>query len=381
MGQSNLHRRIGYGVVRCIVSAIILTCLSSSFHAQSSLGKMATGPGSPAQRWSNRRAQTWFSKQPWPLGFNYIPSTAINSTEMWQKETFDRATIEREMHAAHLAGFNCARVFLQYLVWEHDPSGLKTRMRSFMEIATRNHIRVVWVFFDDCTFSTVIDPYLGKQPDVVPGEYANGWTPSPGEMRVLNEALWPGLKRYVTDLISTFRSDQRILAWDLYNEPGNSNMANKSLPLLKAVFTWARETVPSQPITSGVWSRSLADIDKFLLKNSDIITFHNYGDRGAMTREIDDLAQQGRPLICTEWLARQNGSTPSNMLPILHERHVGGMIWGLVNGKTQTNYHWGSKAGSAVPALWQHDVFRNDLSYYDPDEIALFQHYGFMNEK
>jgi hypothetical protein len=178
--------------------------------------------------------------------------------------------------------------------------------------------------------------------------------------------------------MTAFRSDSRILAWDLYNEPGNSNMENKSLPLLKAVFNWARDVSPSQPITAGIWKRQLTDIDKVILENSDIVTFHNYGGPDAMTHEIDDLVQEGRPLICTEWLARQNGSTVANILPVLYRRHVGGTIWGLVNGKTQTNYHWGSKAGSPAPALWQHDIFHRDMTYYDPNEIALFQHYAGM---
>lgn len=331
-----------------------------------------------ANRWSAARAQVWFSQQPWLMGFNYIPSTAINTTEMWQSETFDAPTIEREMSAAEKVGFNCARVFLQYLVWEHDPDGMTARMKTLMEIAARHHIKVIWTLFDDCTFSSAVDPHLGKQPDVIPGEYANGWTSSPGETRVLNQSAWPKLRSYVTDLITAFRLDRRVLAWDLYNEPGNSNMGDKSLPLLKAAFRWAREARPSQPVTAGIWDRKMTNIEQVILGNSDIVTFHNYGNAEAVTQEIDNLARQGRPMICTEWMARQTGSTVANILPILYEHHVGGVIWGLVNGKTQTNYHWGSKAGSPAPALWQHDIFHADMSSYDPAEIALFQHFAGM---
>lgn len=171
-----------------------------------------------------------------------------------------------------------------------------------------------------------------------------------------------------------------MLAWDLYNEPGNSQMGYKSFPLLKAVFGWARDARPAQPVTAGLWNRKLTSIEQVILENSDIVTFHNYGNAEAMTREIDNLVRQGRPLICTEWMARQMGSTAANILPILYERHVGGFIWGLVNGKTQTNYHWGSKAGSPAPGVWQHDIFRADMSDYDPAEIALFQHYAALKK-
>lgn len=388
--------KVSDNTLRILVSVVLLITASLAYgqamprgfvfagktDARYSAGFLSGGEiaQSGSRRWSAAAAQIWFSKQAWPLGFNYIPSTAINTTEMWQKETFDPATIEREMSAARKVGFNTARVFLQYLVWEDDPAGLKARMRTLMAIGARNHIRIIWVFFDDCTFSTVTDPHLGKQPDVIRGEYANGWTPSPGEARVLDRSAWPNLKNYVTDLISTFRLDQRILAWDLYNEPGNSKMENKSLPLLKAVFGWARSTNPSQPVTAGIWNRKLIDIERVILENSDIVTFHNYGNSAAMTEEINDLSRQGRPMICTEWLARQTGSTVANILPILHDRQVGGIIWGLVNGKMQTNYHWGSRAGSPAPALWQHDIFRPDMSYYDPAEIALFQRYAGLEQ-
>ena len=405
LSSVNLFQRTLSCLTRCILASAVLLVVTSLAHAQSVQGRVpsairrdgrfafnstragasagaASSPGtgqSGSRRWPAATAQIWFSKQAWPLGFNYIPSTAINTTEMWQKETFDPATIEREMHAAASVGFNCARVFLQYIVWENDPAGLKARMGTFMEIAARNHIKIIWVLFDDCTFSTVTDPHLGKQADVIPGEYANGWTPSPGETRVIDQASWKGLKDYVTDIMTTFSSDSRVLAWDLYNEPGNSRMENKSLPLLKAVFAWARDVDPLQPITVGIWKRQLTDIDKVILENSDIVTFHNYGGPDAMTHDIDELAREDRPMICTEWLARQNGSTVANILPILYSRHVGGTIWGLVNGRTQTNYHWGSRAGSPAPALWQHDIFHGDMTYYDPNEITLFHHYGGMN--
>jgi hypothetical protein len=330
------------------------------------------------QRWPKEAAWAWFNRQPWPLGFNYIPATAINTTEMWQRETFDPRTIEREMGAAAFAGFNCARVFIQYLVWENDPEGLKARMRILMQIAAHHRIRVIWVLFDDCAFGTMTEPFLGKQPAVIPGEYANGWTPSPGPSRVVDRASWPSLERYVQDLMVTFRQDRRILAWDIYNEAGNSNIGNKSLPLLKAVFAWARGTKPSQPITSGIWSPQLTDFNKVILDNSDFISFHNYGGADAMTHQIDDLEKETRPIICTEWLLREGGSTVANILPILYNRRVGAVIWGLVNGKTQTNYHWGSKAGDPAPAVWQHDIFHDNLIPYDPSEIALFQHYARM---
>jgi hypothetical protein len=294
---------------------------------------------------------------------------------MWQKSTFDPVTIDGELALAQGIGLNCARVFVEYLVWENDPEGLKQRMDSFLSIAAKHRIKTMFVLFDDCAFGMMTEPFLGKQPDVVPGEYANGWTPSPGPSRVVNRNAWPKLEAYVNDLIGGFRSDQRVLAWDIYNEPGNTNMANKSLPLLKAAFVWARQPAPTQPLTAGSWSPKLNDLYEVTLGQSDVISFHEYGGPDAMRRKIADLQRKGRPLICTEWMNRPAGSTFANILPIFYQDRLGSMFWGLVNGKTQTNYHWGSKAGDPPPRVWQHDIFRRDLTPYDQKEIGVLKNY------
>jgi hypothetical protein len=308
------------------------------------------------------------------VGFNYIPANAINTTEMWQAETFDPATMEREMALAQTTGLNCARLFVQYLVWENDPEGLKKRMDTFLNIAARYGIKTMFVLFDDCAFGTMTEPFLGKQPDVNPGEYANGWTPSPGPSRVVNRQAWPKLEAYVKDVISEFRSDPRVLAWDIYNEPGNTNMGNKSLPLLELVFVWARQGAPTQPITAGFWSSKLTDLNEIIFSQSDVVSFHLYAGPDAMKLKISELQKRGRPLLCTEWMNRPR-STFADILPIFYRDRVGSMFWGLVNGKTQTNYHWGSKAGDPPPRVWQHDIFRGDLKPYDQREIDLLKSY------
>ena len=350
---------------------LVAVIVASSVSGTASDNKVAQGK----KPWSAQEAWKWYKDQPWLVGFNYIPASAINTTEMWQKETFDPVTIEREMALAEGIGLNCARVFVQYLVWENDPEGLKKRMDKFMDIAHRHGVQVVWVLFDDCAFSSTRDPFLGKQPDVVPGAYANGWTPSPGQSRVVDRSCWPKLRQYVEDIMSSYRSDGRVLAWDVYNEPGASDMGNKSEPLLREVFQWARDTRPSQPITAGVWQDDLEEINRTILAYSDVISFHLYAGPDATKRKIAELQKRGRPLLCTEWLNRPLGSTFGDILPIFRQDRVGSMFWGLVNGKTQTNYHWGSKAGDPPPRVWQHDIFHGDLTPYDQNEIDLLKKY------
>jgi hypothetical protein len=332
----------------------------------------AAKPAAVPGQWTIGQAWQWQAAQPWLVGFNYIPATAINTTEMWQKETFDPKTIDAELALAQDVGFNSARVFLPYLVWESDPEGFEQRLAQFLKIAGKHKIRTLIVLFDDCAFSTMTEPFLGKQPDVLPGEYANGWTPSPGPRRVQDPAARPGLERYVKSVVGRFRSDERVLGWDLYNEPSNTGMGNKSLPLLKDVFAWARQAKPTQPLTAGVWGGT-AETAQVCLELSDVISFHSYGRAAVLEARIQELQGQARPILCTEWLNRPIGSLVETCLPVLAKHQVGAFQWGLVNGKTQTHFPWGSKAGAPEPKLWQYDIFRSDRTPYSPREIDLIK--------
>jgi len=178
----------------------------------------------------------WYNNVGAICGCNYLPRTAVNMTEMWQADTFDPKTIDQELGWAEDAGYNSLRVFLQYLVWQDDAEGLKKRIDEFLTIAGKHGIRTMFILFCDCAFAGK-EPYLGKQDDPVPGVHNSGWVPSPGLKRVTDRSVWPDLEKYVKDLVSTFGNDERVLIWDLYNEPGNSALGEKSLPLAEAAFT------------------------------------------------------------------------------------------------------------------------------------------------
>jgi hypothetical protein len=328
--------------------------------------------GASTNRWSPERAAKWYSGQPWPCGFNYVPSNSISYTEMWMDYAFDPGLIDRELALAQDVGFNCLRVVLSYVVWEAQPADFKQRFATFLSLAAKHGLKVIPCFFDDCVFGPVSDPEFGQQPGVVFGWYANGWTPSPGHKRVRDPKARSGLERYVKDILTAHRNDTGILCWDLYNEPSNSGLGKASLPLLKDVFRWAREVAPAQPITSGIWGGS-PQVTSFLESHSDIITFHNYRPAGELRQEISDLRRLGRPLICTEWLNRPMNSTVATCLPVFAEHRVGALHWGLVNGKTQTHLPWGHRPGDPEPKVWQHDLYRSNLTPYDAREIELFR--------
>jgi hypothetical protein len=361
----------------CVVLAT--TAGLAQARAAEAVGRMAnlSCNGEPADRWSHQRAWEWYVGQPWLLGFNYVPSTACNTTEWWQAETFDPKTIDRELGWAADVGYNTTRAFIQYLVWKHDPDGFRRRFDEFLGLAARHGIRVMPVLFDDCAFGEPLqaEPYLGKQRDPIPGMILPSWTPSPGLSRVTDRAAWPDLEAYVKDLVGHFAQDERIVAWDLYNEPGNTGMGDRSRPLVEAAFRWARQAQPSQPLTVSVWNGTLGEMNRVLVEQSDVISFHAYTDYAGMVRQIDQYEQQLRPVICTEWMARPRGARFDTELPLFKRRGVGCFQWGLVAGRTQARFPWWNKPGGQVDPQfgWFHDIFHSDGKPYRPEEIDVIR--------
>lgn len=324
---------------------------------------MRTGP------WSAEAAAEWYWRQPWLAGCNFIPSTAVNQLEMWQAGTFDPETIDRELGWAAAIGFNTMRVFLHDIAWQTDPEGFKRRIEQYLGIATRHGILTLFVLLDDC-WNT--EPQAGTQPEPVPGVHNSGWVQSPGSRRVTDPGSWPGLESYVKDILRTFAADPRVLMWDLYNEPGNNQLEEKSLPLLRAAFEWARAADPQQPLTSGVWFEN-KPITECQLDASDVITFHHYADVAGLREQIRRLTAFGRPVACTEYMARTRASRFATHLPVFKEERIGCYNWGLVSGKTQTIYPWGSPQGTPEPEVWFHDILRADGRPFDPAEVVLIK--------
>ncbi len=322
-------------------------------------------------RWTVEQAESWGKEHGWLRGSNFNPSTAINQLETWQAESFDTATINRELGWAEEIGMNCMRVYLHHLAWEIDKNGFKDRMNQYLNIADKHGIKTIFVFFDDCWNPTY---KAGKQPDPKPGVHNSGWVRDPGELLYLDENLLPLLEEYVKDVLSTFKNDKRIAIWDLYNEPGNNRNGNHSMPLLKKVFSWGWEIRPSQPLSSGVWNYDLKDLNKFQVENSDIITYHNYEGPEKHQAAIDSLKKYNRPMVCTEYMARRNNSYFQNIMPILKKENVGAINWGLVDGKSNTKYAWDEPiADGSEPALWFHEIFHTDGTPYSQEEVDLIK--------
>lgn len=320
--------------------------------------------------WSEKKIWDWYEKNPWIAGFNYLPSNAVNSTEMWQKETFNSSLVEKELCMASQIGYNACRVFIQYLLWKEKKEEFCNTFEKFLATANRYHIKVMPVLFDDCAFSNR-EPYLGKQDEPIKGVHNSGWTPSPGFAAaddVQNRYL---LKEYVTEILTRFGEDDRILLWDLYNEPGNSGRKEKCLDLLYDVFRWAGACNIRQPLTSGVWA--FEEYDLVCAEVSDIISFHDYRELAETRERVKKLETYGRPLLCTEWLHRNADNRIETHMPFYKQKKIGVFNWGLVEGKSQTYLSWDASQNNinGEPQIWQHDILRKNLTPYKIQEVEL----------
>lgn len=324
------------------------------------------------------------------VGCNYVPSNAVNQLAMWQEGQMDLARVRQELGWAASLGFNTVRVFLHDLAYQADPAGFKKRVRRFLKIAESVGIRAILVLFDDCWNPS---PALGRQPDPVPHLANSRWLQSPGldalERFPQDSELRGRLETYVKDLLTSFAPDERVRMWDLYNEPGGMLRApgrrepvgERCLPLLKAVFEWAREASPRQPVTSGLFNGDWRSgrpgaVSRLQLERSDVISFHHYDPADVLEKDIPAIrALTDRPLICTEYLARPLGSRFETILPILKRERIGAISWGLVAGKTQTIYPWDSweKPYDREPDLWFHDILRTDGRPFDEQEVAFLR--------
>ena len=324
-------------------------------------------------KWSVRKANEWYAKQGWLRGSNFQPSTAINQLEMFQSETFDTVIINKELGWAEDLGLNVMRVYLHHLLWTADKEGFKKRLNTYLAISSKHGIKTLFVFFDDCWNDTA---WTGRQAEPKTGVHNSGWVRDPGTMIYSHPDTIRVLEAYVKDVLTTFKNDNRILLWDLYNEPGNNKQFNKSMPLLQKVFQWAREISPSQPVSAGVWNNgsNFKELNKFQLENSDVITYHNYSYIDDHRNAIDTLKKHGRPLICTEYMARRNGSLFQLIMPLLKTENIGAINWGFVSGKTNTIFAWDTPMPDGKePPLWFHDIYRNDGTPFSNEEVSFIK--------
>jgi hypothetical protein len=304
-------------------------------------------------RWTADQGVKWQVSKGYQAGVNFVPSNAVNELEMFQKETYDGVTIDRELSFAQTMGFNTLRVFLHNILWDLGSDDFLNRLDNFLSIASKRGFSTMFVLLDSCWNAY---PKAGTQPEPIPGVHNSQWVQCPGYDIIHNTSAFNNLKPYIQGVIMRFKDDNRVLAWDIWNEPNNSGYADSLIsPLIQTAFDWAREVGPTQPLTTPVWQNVEGAIytpfQKLQLDLSDVISF------------------------CTEYMARTEGSTFQPNLEVLKNANVYAYNWGFVSGKTQTIYPWSTCTVPATeePKVWFHDVLRSDGTAFNQTEISYIQ--------
>ncbi len=357
--------------------------------AGSALVGLLAVPADARPQWTKAQANAWYDKQPWMVGANYNNRSAINQFEMWQADTFNPAEIDQELGWAADMGMNIMRVYLHNQLWEDDASGLKSRMNTFLGIAEKHKIRIMFVLFDSCWDP---NPVSGPQRPPIPGVHNSGWMQAPGAARLADRSQYGKLEAYVKDIVGSFANDPRIAVWDVWNEPNNAGGGNYKITpdkvalvagLLGPVFEWARSVDPTQPLTSGLWlgdhwdqADKLDAVEKIQLDQSDVNSFHDYNWPEQFEARAKKMLAYGRPVLATEYMARGNGSTFDGSLPLGKKYRIAMINWGFVDGKSQTRLPWDSWKKPYTmeePTIWFHEVLRADGTPYRQAEVDLIR--------
>ena len=357
--------------------------------------------------WSRERAWAWYDRQPWIRGCNYMPASCANRVDQWQtlgaKERFEE--MDRELAAAEEIGFNTMRLAVElqgFGVWLAEHDGFMENFERSLELLAKHKMRAIVLLGNDCMRPKRIWqlPKPGPQPCDL--GYHGGRKQSqhgsfPGEIgysQVDDPVLKPKFYAMCEELMTKYRTDERILFWNLWNEPGNSHREQVSVEPIREMFRLAWRIDPVQPLAADVWygeyGTTTNDPNRAQYVAgalSDIVSYHCYKGFEEHVRIIAKLKRHfQRPMINTEWLARTVHCDVFDNYPLFYLERIGTLNWGLVNGRYQTHEPWEflwkrieqnpRQAAELDMTKWLHDLLRPSLRPYDPREINLIRRFN-----
>ncbi len=353
--------------------------------------------------WSKERANAWYQSKPWLRGCNYMSADCANRIDQWQAYGFNERleTTDRELALAAETGFNTIRIIPEFIVWYKEHDSFMERFERYIETAHKHGISCMVVFGNDCMppkEEALKRLNLGEQKFDI-GYHGGRKVSQHGTFEgagyhLLDEPEYALLHyEWVKEIVTKYKDDERIIMWDVFNEPGNSKRQNKSLPHMLKFIEIIRKIDPIQPITMGIWSSrdisNLTEIERIALENSDVISFHCYASYADTVGLIHQLKKLGRPLVCTEWLARCYDNNVEEIFPLFFLEKVAAYNWGFVAGKYQTfepwNCTWTEYENNPDMKFdftkWLHDLYRPSHFPYNPKEIELMKRFSALADE
>ena len=355
------------------------------------------------ERWSSKQAQEWYSKQGWLRGCNFIGSDCTNRLDMWQsyKSEEKLLTAEKELALCEKIGFNTVRLWANFDVYYKEADAFMDILEKYITLCDKYHQKVMMVlaYEEDLPRG---DVFIAKEM----GEQAYALGEHQGRIPLSKEEEAKTPKHYmeydelkdlfikmVKDIVSKYCNDERILCWNIYNEPGIA-INERSIPILNTLFEVVRSYDPIQPLCADVWrgldnGKIKSKEEQLAFDLSDIISFHSYLPYEHFVEELSYWNKCERPVFLTEWLHRINHNNIFEIYPLLFLNNIANYCWGFVVGKTQTNepwpYMWYEYEQGIITDFdftkWQHDLFRPNLRPYDPKEIKLITKFNELAKK
>ncbi len=349
--------------------------------------------------WTIEQAWDWQEKVGWLRGCNFIGSDCSSRIDMWQsyKNEEHMQTAQRELSLCRDIGFNTVRLIVEFDVWLQERDSFLKILERYIALCARFGLKVMLVLANEaqlCRGEKYVPKTLGEQA------YALGYHQGRFPLSEEQKALTPyhELERretrekyleMVREIVDRYRADERVVCWNVYNEPGITIGIERSLPLIQLLFDTVREIEPVQPLCSDVWYWKdydhLRPNDALSARLSDVISWHLYQPLAKFVVGYEQLKRLNRPILLTEWLHRINHQSVQEIYPLLYLERINCWCWGFVAGKTQTYEPWDSLWDQYDAAngnvdydfkLWQHDLFRPNLRPYDPDEIETIKRFN-----
>ena len=353
-----------------------------------------TGP------WTKDQAWEWYNAQPWIRGCNYMPASSPNRYDMWQVWDSERRfeEMERELALAESIGFNAVRIIIVedngFAVWCEDHDGYMRNLEHFLALCGKHKIRAIMCLGNDCSRPKELwsVPKPGPQPYDI--GYHGGRKRSqhgsfPGAVGFISAddpELRPKFFKMCGEVMEKYKDDDRVLFWNIWNEPGNNNRGKVTAPLFKEMFQLAWKIGVKHPCAADLWrgklEPNLETAEGIAAAWSDIISYHTYSPLHSQIKFAKELkAKFGRPMVNTEWLARIRGCDVQDCYPFFAQARIGCTCWGFVAGKYQTYEPWESMWRQVEKGhrgfkmtKWFHDLYRPSLKPYDPEEIDIIKH-------
>lgn len=356
------------------------------------------------RRWTREEAWEWQKKVGWLRGCNFIGSDCANRIDMWQSHdnAIHMETADRELAKCKELGFNVVRLIIEFDVWIQEHDSFMNVLEKYISICDKHCQKVVLVLANEaqlCRGEKYSPKPLGEQ------KYALGYHQGRFPLTPEEKAVPPyhelertetreDYLKMVREIVGKYRKDERIVCWNVFNEPGITIGVERSVPLIELMFKTVRELDPIQPLSSDIWYwRDLHEMranDQISADLSDVLSWHNYKPMKDFVVDYEVLKGLGRPILLTEWLNRINRQTVQDVYPLLYLDRINCMCWGFVAGKTQTYEPWDSlweqyEASDGKKDFdftkWQHDLLRPNLRPYDPNEIKLIKSFNGLYEK